>query len=147
MVNITHVNLLTLATSIPYANELYAIANASTEHVSFLSYNDTFVNDILGANVSQQLVLSENYQAFHEAGVFNRLDVDNLTAKAKSYDHVQLLLIEHMNESHSPQGRTHIFDGHDRLDGQDQLALNLTDSHKLESSGPTHFMTKIKFDY
>lgn len=40
MVNLTHVNLLTLATSIPYANELYAIANASTEHVSFFSYSE-----------------------------------------------------------------------------------------------------------
>lgn len=40
MVNITHVNLLTLAASIPYANELYAIANASTEDISFLSYSE-----------------------------------------------------------------------------------------------------------
>lgn len=42
MVNITHVNLLTLAASIPYANELYGIANASTEEVSFLSYSECF---------------------------------------------------------------------------------------------------------
>jgi gluconolactonase len=40
MVNITHVNLLTLAASIPYANELYGIANASTDHVSFISYSE-----------------------------------------------------------------------------------------------------------
>jgi gluconolactonase len=42
MVNITHVNLLTLAASIPYANELYGIANASTDHISFLSYSELF---------------------------------------------------------------------------------------------------------
>jgi gluconolactonase len=42
MVNITHVNLLTLAASIPYANELYGIANASTDHISFLSYSEYY---------------------------------------------------------------------------------------------------------
>lgn len=47
MVNITHVNLLTLAASIPYANELYAIANASTEVISFLSYSECLMLALL----------------------------------------------------------------------------------------------------
>lgn len=72
MVNITNVDLLSLATSLPYAYNLQAIANASTDHVSFLSYNDSFVNDILGPDVSQELVARTDWVAFHEAGVYNQ---------------------------------------------------------------------------
>jgi len=71
-VNITHVDLLGLASSLSYASQLGAIANASTDHVSFLSYNDSFANDILGPNVSQQLVAHTDWVAFHEAGVYNQ---------------------------------------------------------------------------
>jgi len=69
MVNITHVDVLGLAASIPYANELTALANASTDHVSFISYSDEFLNGVLGNNVTQQLVADMSYDAFHEAGV------------------------------------------------------------------------------
>ena len=71
MVNITHVDLLALATSYPYAYHLESIANASTDSVSFLSYNATFADHILGPNVSQELVTEEPWEAFHEAGVYN----------------------------------------------------------------------------
>jgi gluconolactonase len=71
MVNITHVDVLSLAASIPYANELTAIANASTEHVSFISYSDEFLNGVLGNNATQQLVAEVSWDAFHEAGVYN----------------------------------------------------------------------------
>jgi len=71
MVNITHVDLLSLATSFPYAYNLQAIANASTNEVNFISYNDSFVNDVLGPNVSQALVAHTEWVAFHEAGVYN----------------------------------------------------------------------------
>ena len=71
MVNITSVDLLHLASSIPYAYQLQSIANASIDHISFISYNDTFITDILGANVSQQLVAQTDWVAFHEAGVYN----------------------------------------------------------------------------
>lgn len=71
MVNITHVNLLNLASSIPYANELASIANASTDQISSISYNDAFTQDILGANASQELITQESWVAFHEAGVYN----------------------------------------------------------------------------
>lgn len=71
MVNITNVNLLNLATSLPYANELQSIANDSTDYISFISYNNSFVTDILGPNVSQELVAHTEWQAFHEAGVYN----------------------------------------------------------------------------
>lgn len=57
MVNITNVDLLSLATSFPYAYQLQAIANASVDHISFLSYNDSFATDILGPNVSQELIV------------------------------------------------------------------------------------------
>jgi len=71
MVNITHVDVLGLAASIPYANELTALANASTDHVSFISYSDEFFTNILGNNVTQELVAETSWDAFHEAGVYN----------------------------------------------------------------------------
>jgi gluconolactonase len=71
MVNITHVDVLALAASIPYANEFTALANASTDHVSFISYSDEFLTNVLGGNVTQQLVAETSWDAFHEAGVYN----------------------------------------------------------------------------
>ena len=72
MVNITQVDLLALATSYQYANQLQAIADASTDHVSFISYNDAFVSDILGPNPTQELVtVSTTWEPFHEAGAYN----------------------------------------------------------------------------
>ena len=71
MVNITTVDLLRLATSFPYAYQLQATANASIDHISFISYNDSFANDILGPDASQELVVHAAWEAFHEAGVYN----------------------------------------------------------------------------
>ena len=71
MVNITHVDVLRLASSIPYANELTALANASSDHVSFISYSDEFSNGVLGFNATQELVAETSWEAFHEAGVYN----------------------------------------------------------------------------
>lgn len=71
MVNITHVDLLALATSYQYSYQIQAVANNSIDDVSFISYNDSFVNDILGPNVSQQLLTEKSWNAFHEAGVYN----------------------------------------------------------------------------
>ncbi|CAK4034011.1 Hypothetical predicted protein [Lecanosticta acicola] len=72
MVNITHVDLLRLATSFPYADQLQAVTNASTDHVSFLAYDASFVTDVLGSNVTQKLVADLPWAAFHEAGVYNK---------------------------------------------------------------------------
>lgn len=71
MVNVTTVNLLQLATSFQYVNELQTIANDSINEISFISYDSSFVDQVLGPNVSQQLVAEESWEAFHEAGVFN----------------------------------------------------------------------------
>lgn len=71
MVQITHVNLLNLATNIQYGAHLEAIANASTSQISFLSFDTSFLTDILGANPTQELVASTSWEAFHEAGVYN----------------------------------------------------------------------------
>lgn len=65
------VDLPGLATSFPYAYQLQAIANASTDHVSFISYDQSFVDDVLGSNATQELVTTLPWVAFHEAGVFN----------------------------------------------------------------------------
>lgn len=71
MVNITSVDLLRLASSFPYAYQLESIANNSINDISFISYNQSFIDDILGPNVSQQLVVEKSWNAFHEAGVYN----------------------------------------------------------------------------
>lgn len=71
MVTVTSVDLLTLATSLPYVADLYTTEN-STSSIQFLSYNDTFANNILGQNVSSKLVADLGWPAFHEAGVYNK---------------------------------------------------------------------------
>lgn len=73
MVNITHVDLLALATSYHYNYQIQDIANASTNHISFISYSDVFVNQVLGPNPAQELVSPTNlgWEPFHEAGVYN----------------------------------------------------------------------------
>lgn len=70
MVNVTTVNLLTLATSLPYANNILSLENTSSIH--FLSYDPSFESTILGPNASASLVSSQSYNAFHEAGVYNK---------------------------------------------------------------------------
>ena len=71
MVNIINVDLLSLATNLQYANHLQSIASASTKEVTFLSYDDSFMTDVLGPNPTQELVYEADYDAFHEAGVYN----------------------------------------------------------------------------
>ena len=70
MVTVTSVNLLTLATSLPYVADLYTTENSTTA-IQFLSYNDDFANNLLG-NVSSKLVADLPWAAFHEAGVYNK---------------------------------------------------------------------------
>ena len=72
MVNITVVDLLRLASSIPYASQIASLTVGAPDDIQFISYNETFVTDILGPNVSQALVANTTWQAFHEAGVYNQ---------------------------------------------------------------------------
>ncbi|GAB7337183.1 hypothetical protein MBLNU457_g2569t1 [Dothideomycetes sp. NU457] len=72
MVNITSVNLLGLATSIQYGMQLASLPASTNTSVGFISYSDTFVNDILGPNVSSQLIANETWEAFHEGGVYSQ---------------------------------------------------------------------------
>lgn len=71
MVNVTSVNLLTLATSLPYVAELYTSENSSSS-IQFLSYNDAFAKNVLGPSISSTLVADVSWEAFHEAGVYNK---------------------------------------------------------------------------
>lgn len=71
MANITFVDPLQVATSFLYATSLQAITNASIERVSLLAYDESFVEDVLGPNVSTRLVTSLPWDAWHEAGVYN----------------------------------------------------------------------------
>jgi len=65
------VDLLRLATSYQYAYQIQDIANASTNSVGFISYDDAFAS-ITGPNPTQEMVASYPYAAFHEAGVYNQ---------------------------------------------------------------------------
>ncbi|KAL1303050.1 hypothetical protein AAFC00_003359 [Neodothiora populina] len=71
MVNITAVDLLRFASSIPYVTEITSIPTEAPDAVHFISYNETFVTDILGPTVSQKLIAETSWEAFHEAGVYN----------------------------------------------------------------------------
>ncbi|SMQ47506.1 unnamed protein product [Zymoseptoria tritici ST99CH_3D1] len=71
MVNITAVDLLQLASSIPYASQLNSLAESITDAVGFISYNQSFITDVLGTNVTEALASNQSYEAFHEAGVYN----------------------------------------------------------------------------
>ena len=72
MANITTVDLLKLAVSLPYSQQLVDLGATATDSVKFLSYNESFVTDILGPNVTQRLVSKQPYDAFHEAGAYNQ---------------------------------------------------------------------------
>ncbi|KAH9844573.1 calcium-dependent phosphotriesterase [Teratosphaeria destructans] len=71
MVNIFHVDLLRLASSLQYALELDGVISGSTSEVSFVSYSDSF-RDLLGPDVSSELVATRDWKAFHEAGVYSQ---------------------------------------------------------------------------
>jgi gluconolactonase len=70
MASVTSINLMALATSLPYAAQVDSIANTSTSSVKFLSFHESFTKDILGPHVSSELISNKPYQAFHEAGVY-----------------------------------------------------------------------------
>jgi len=72
MVNITSVNLLSLATSLQYGTQLASLPSSTNTSVGFISYSETFVNDILGPNVSSQLIANETWEAFHEGGIYSQ---------------------------------------------------------------------------
>lgn len=70
MVSVTTVNLLTLATSLPYANQFTNLATTSND-IHLLSYDAGF-SSVLGPNASTSLVAQLPYNAFHEGGVYNK---------------------------------------------------------------------------
>jgi gluconolactonase len=70
MASVTTVNLLTLATSLPYAAQINSFTN-STPGLSFVQYEDQF-STILGLNASWKKIANGSFKAFHEAGVYNQ---------------------------------------------------------------------------
>lgn len=70
MASVTTVNLLTLATSLPYAAQINSFTN-STPGLSFVQYEDEF-SSILGLNASWSKIANETNKAFHEAGVYDQ---------------------------------------------------------------------------
>lgn len=71
MASVTTIDLLALATSLPYAADTTAF-NSSIQNVTFQSYHPSF-SSLLGSNASWTMVANESYQAFHEAGVYDQL--------------------------------------------------------------------------
>jgi hypothetical protein len=70
MANVTTIDLLTLATSLPYGAQI-SIFSTGIENVTFQSFNDSF-SSILGSNASWRMIANETWQAFHEAGVYHQ---------------------------------------------------------------------------
>ena len=69
--SIIQTHTLSPMTSISSGNLTPTFANAITDQVSFVSYDDRFASDILGDNVTQETIAEVNWEAFHEAGVYN----------------------------------------------------------------------------
>lgn len=69
MASITTIDLLTLATSLPYANQSIASYAKNVENITIQSFDSSF-STVLGSNPSWRLLANESYQAFHEAGVY-----------------------------------------------------------------------------
>jgi len=72
MVNITTVDLLGLASSLSYSQQILNLSDTANSSIQFVSYDKSFITDILGPNVSQALISNQSYNAFHEAGVYNQ---------------------------------------------------------------------------
>lgn len=70
MASVTTVDLLQLATSLPYATQITSFATG-IENVTFQSFDSSFAS-ILGTNASWRMIANETWQAFHEAGVYNQ---------------------------------------------------------------------------
>jgi len=70
MASITTINLLTLATSLPYAANISSYGSGM-ENITFHLYDNSF-SSILGLNASWRLIANESWQAFHEAGVYDQ---------------------------------------------------------------------------
>jgi hypothetical protein len=69
MASVTTIDLLTLATSLPYAGQVSTLN--TIEEITFQQFDNSF-STILGANASWQIIANETWQAFHEAGVYNQ---------------------------------------------------------------------------
>jgi hypothetical protein len=68
--SVTTIDLLALATSLPYAGEISTFSTG-IENVTFHSYDNAFAS-ILGSNASWRMIANESYEAFHEAGVYHQ---------------------------------------------------------------------------
>ena len=72
MVTISSIDLLSLATSFSYSQQVANLSLLADTNVHFLSYNEFFITDILGPNVSSTLIANVTWNAFHEAGVYSQ---------------------------------------------------------------------------
>lgn len=70
MASVTTIDLLALATSLPYAGQISSFSSGIV-NLTIQQYADSF-STILGPSPSWQLIAEEEYQAFHEAGVYHQ---------------------------------------------------------------------------
>lgn len=68
MASVTTVDLLALATSLPYAGQVSMFASG-VENITIQQFDNSFAS-ILGSSPSWRMIANESYQAFHEAGVY-----------------------------------------------------------------------------
>ncbi|KAF2124394.1 lactonohydrolase [Dothidotthia symphoricarpi CBS 119687] len=71
MSSIIPVDLLSFATNPSYLSTLVTTNTSNPDVISLLSYDESFV-DIIGENATARQLHSFDWQAFHEAGVYNK---------------------------------------------------------------------------
>ncbi|KAH9862695.1 hypothetical protein J1614_010788 [Plenodomus biglobosus] len=71
MSSIIPIDLLSFATNPSYLNTLVTTTNASTPVINLLAYDSSF-NSVIGENATARQLYDLDWQAFHEAGVYNK---------------------------------------------------------------------------
>ena len=71
LASVTTVNLLSLATSLPYGSQIASIGSSAPTTLSLLSYNETFTS-LLNLTSPPRLLANLSWDAFHEAGVYSQ---------------------------------------------------------------------------
>ncbi|KAF2197740.1 calcium-dependent phosphotriesterase [Delitschia confertaspora ATCC 74209] len=72
MVNLINVDLLAAASNAGYFSSLVTTNTSNPTTIALLAYNETFGTKILGENATARRLHNLDYQAFHEAGIYNK---------------------------------------------------------------------------
>ncbi|KAF1986006.1 lactonohydrolase, partial [Aulographum hederae CBS 113979] len=71
MTSITSIDMMAMATSLPYCSSIASFAASANDSLNFLSYDSSFTNSILAPGAPYHLISTEPTMAFHESGVYH----------------------------------------------------------------------------